>query len=431
MSTALDLDAPLPAEIAGRHQGWFTRYRRYRVFSRPWVRGRLLTVGLAVLLAFVFLVMPAFFFTDDGLTAPLGGLLHLALELFLPLLLGPWLALQIRRRAWPAPREWAALVALMLLMMAVPALLRETLAEPMKQWVAEQQGLVDASGKRRRMVMGFGFFIADGERGKRQAEPSHNSPGARLASHATLSVLVFLLAGGLGLSAWRREQHELAALLRERELAQAQAARHEAELRLSVLAAQVEPHFLFNTLAGVRSAISTDPARASELIDRLVDYLRAAIPRLRSDGQLQATLGAQLDIVRAYLKLMSTRLPRLQWQIDAAPQLLTAACPPLILISLVENAVKHGVERKRGPAQIRVRAERAQQPGQAAHDRLRISVADDGPGFGDSVSGGGLGLVNIRERLATLYGSEAGLSLSGNAEGGVTATLELPYVQRS
>ena len=165
------------------------------------------------------------------------------------------------------------------------------------------------------------------------------------------------------------------ALARERELAQAKAQRHEAELRLSVLAAQVEPHFLFNTLAGVRSAIATDPARASEMIDRLVDYLRAAIPRLRSDGRVQATLGAQLDIVRAYLGLMAARMPRLQWSVDAAPALLAAHCPPLMLISLAENAVKHGVERKIGAARIDVRADRDEQ------GRLRVTVLDDGAGF--------------------------------------------------
>ncbi|HRD98472.1 MAG TPA: histidine kinase, partial [Rubrivivax sp.] len=88
-------------------------------------------------------------------------------------------------------------------------------------------------------------------------------------------------AGGAALWGWRRERAALAALAQSRELARAQAQRREAEMRLSVLAAQVEPHFLFNTLAGVRSAIATDPPRASEMIDRLVDYLRAAIPRLR------------------------------------------------------------------------------------------------------------------------------------------------------
>src|SRR5206468_758375 len=159
-------------------------------------------------------------------------------------------------------------------------------------------------------------------------------------------LLAFSLGGGFALRGWQTERNALAALAQERALAQAHAQRREAELRLSVLAAQVEPHFLFNTLAGVRSAIATDPARASEMIDRLVEYLRAAIPRLRSDGSAQATVGAQFDIVRAYLALMAARMPRLSYAIDAAPGLLQAHCPPLMLISLAENAVKHGVEMK-------------------------------------------------------------------------------------
>jgi LytS/YehU family sensor histidine kinase len=204
---------------------------------------------------------------------------------------------------------------------------------------------------------------------------------------------------------WRREQHELAALARERDLAQAQAQRREAELRLSVLAAQVEPHFLFNTLAGVRSAIATDPARASEMIDRLVDYLRASIPRLRSDGRVQATVGAQLDIVRAYLGLMAARMPRLQWSVNAPPNCCRRRCPPLMLISLAENAVKHGVERKIGPARVEVRAERDDQ------GRLVLSVPTTGPGFQPTAAGSGLGLANIRERLAQLYPVQAELLL--------------------
>jgi LytS/YehU family sensor histidine kinase len=232
--------------------------------------------------------------------------------------------------------------------------------------------------------------------------------------------MTFLLAGGAGLWGWRREREGLASLARERELARAQAERREAELRLSVLAAQVEPHFLFNTLAGVRSAIATDPARASEMIDRLVDYLRAAIPRLRSDGVEQATLGAQLDIVRAYLGLMAARMPRLAFAVEAPPDLLAAPCPPLMLISLAENAVKHGIEPKIGPARIEVTARRADD------GRLEVTVADDGAGFGTSTAGSGLGLTNIRERLQQMYQGRAALTLKARPEGGVAATLVLP-----
>ena len=239
------------------------------------------------------------------------------------------------------------------------------------------------------------------------------------------ALLAFWIAGGFAVIGWRRERTALATLVREKALAQAQAARREAELRLSVLAAQVEPHFLFNTLAGVRSAIATDPPRASEMIDRLVDYLRAAIPRLRSDGgSAAATLAGQLDIVRAYLGLMAARMPRLVWTIDVAPELLSAPCPPLMLISLAENAVKHGVEPKIGTVHVAVRALRT------ADGRLEVTVADDGAGFAATSSGGGLGLTNIRERLQLFYDLEARLEAGPAADPAVHryhVRITLPY----
>jgi LytS/YehU family sensor histidine kinase len=187
-----------------------------------------------------------------------------------------------------------------------------------------------------------------------------------------------------------------------------------------VLAAQVEPHFLFNTLAGVRGAIATDPVRASEMIDRLADYLRAAIPRLRSDGSAQATVGAQFELVRAYLGLMAARMSRLAFSVDAPAELLAARCPPLMLISLAENAVKHGVEPKIGPARVDVSARRDDD------GRLALVVEDDGVGFGASAAGSGIGLSNLRERLAQLYGARATLTLKARPGGGVAATLSLP-----
>jgi sensor histidine kinase YesM len=157
------------------------------------------------------------------------------------------------------------------------------------------------------------------------------------------------------------------------------------------------------------------------MVDRLVDYLRAAIPRLRSDAPTQATVAGQFEIVRAYLGLMAARMPRLAFELHAPEDLRTARCPPLMLISLAENAVKHGVEPKIGPVRIEVRADRH------ADGRLRISVADDGVGFVEGgQSGSGLGLVNIRERLAQLFPGRAELSLQQRPGGGVVASLLLP-----
>lgn len=416
------LDAPLPAELAGRHQGWFTRYRRWPVFSGPWIRQRWPRVALVVLIVYALLFAPPVLFgRPPGTPAPVGTLLLIALELLLPLTLGPWLAWQVRRRGWPPRREYLGLLAVIGFTIALTVCLTHWGGEPVKQWIAERQGLVDASGRRQPVLLHLGVSVTlPGQPSKDMTAAGARSPAAVGVRLAITAMLAFWLAGGAALWTWRREREGLLALARERQLSAAEAARREAELRLSVLAAQVEPHFLFNTLAGVRSAIGTDPARASEMIDRLVDYLRAAIPRLRSDGHVQATLGAQLDIVRAYLGLMAARMPRLQWRIEVPPDLLQAGFPPLMLISLAENAIKHGVERKIGPARIDVVAS---VDGQG---RLAVAVRDDGPGFQPTGSGSGIGLANIRQRLAQLYPGRAELQLKARPEGGIEAIISLP-----
>jgi len=426
MQTVIDaphgLDQPLPAELTGRAQGWLTRYRRWPVFSAPWARARTRAWGLPVGLVLLFIGAAAAVASDEGL--PWAAVLGIALGIVPPLLIGPWAGVWVRRRAWPRAREgWALLAAIGLVVCATLAI-DLFAAEPLKQWIAERIGDVDERGERRRIALQIGVMVRPIERTagapQESAQPKEPPDLRNPVSLAARALLAFWMAGGFAVVGWRRERTALSALLREQALAQAQAARREAELRLSVLAAQVEPHFLFNTLAGVRSAIATDPSRASEMIDRLVDYLRAAIPRLRSDGGSAATLAGQLDIVRAYLGLMAARMPRLSWTIDVAPDLLALPCPPLMLISLAENAVKHGVEPKIGPVHVEVRAMRTDD------GRLQITVADDGAGFDASSSGGGLGLANIRERLQQMHGDRATLTLKARPEGGVAASLTLP-----
>lgn len=416
------LDQRLPDELIGRNHGWFTRYRSYPVFSKPWVRGRARTVAPVVVGVFLLMICGALLPPTSG-DKPWGGIMQFTLNVVLPLFIGPWLAHRVRRLQWPPRREWWGLVGVFAALVLALAAFNEWGAEPMKQRVAEATGTVDASGKRKKVMIALGMTITSpGEVASAppQAKPPEDHVGTSVTTLVVFGVIAFWLAGGAGLWAWRRERAGLAALAHEHELAHARAARREAEMRLSVLAAQVEPHFLFNTLAGVRSAITTDPTRASDMIDRLVDYLRAAIPRLRSDGGAQATLGGQLDTVRAYLGLMSARMPRLQYRVDAPPELLAAHCPPLMLISLAENAVKHGVEAKVGPSRIDVTARHA------GDGRLEVTVADDGAGFGATPAGSGLGLANIRERLKEIYQDRASLVLKSRPEGGVSAVLSLP-----
>jgi signal transduction histidine kinase len=244
---------------------------------------------------------------------------------------------------------------------------------------------------------------------------------------AFIGCAALLLAGWLGglfdLAGFVRQRGKLVEVLQREELKRAQAARNSAELRLSVLAAQVEPHFLFNTLASVRSAISTDPQRATQIVDHMVSFLRSTIPQMRDDAaSATVRLSTQLDSARSYLALMHERIPRLQFSVDAEPGLEHASIPPLTLISLVENAVKHGVEPKIGPARIDVRARRIE----AQEAMLEVCVSDDGVGFGDAASGGGIGLANIQERLRSYFGQRASLTLKALPEGGVAAILRLP-----
>jgi two-component sensor histidine kinase len=339
---------------------------------------------------------------------------------------GPWLAVKVRLRNWDHGRELAALIAVLLL----GCLLASGLAgggRYLAKWVL----LGDGHVKMQFQLQGTAS-IDDGKdasphKPMPEAAPSPSSAQTYFAQGMGLLVegfIVALLGGGVDLLTFVRQRRRLEAALQQRILAKAQAERNEAELKLSVLAAQIEPHFLFNTLAGVRSAISSDPARAVVMVDHLVNYLRATIPRLRSNGgSSQGRLDAQLEAAEAYLGLMRARIPRLGFEIDVDPSLAGVRIPPMTLISLVENAVKHGIEPKLGPGHVTVSAARVET---ATGPQLCLSVMDDGVGFGGTTSGTGIGLANIRERLQGIYGDAAGLSLTSVAEGGVCATIHLP-----
>jgi signal transduction histidine kinase len=188
------------------------------------------------------------------------------------------------------------------------------------------------------------------------------------------------------------------------------------EARLQVMQAQVEPHFLFNTLANVQHLVETDPSAASRMLDSLIHYLRAALPQMREGA---TNLGRELDMARAFLEIQRFRMgSRLDFAIHVPEELKARAFPPMMLISLVENAVKHGVDPCCECGSITIRAVEDE-------GRLRVSVTDTGEGIVPK-KGGGVGLSNIRERLKALYGSSARLVLEENAPRGVMAAIEVP-----
>ncbi|MEJ5989780.1 histidine kinase [Ramlibacter sp. PS3R-8] len=200
-------------------------------------------------------------------------------------------------------------------------------------------------------------------------------------------------------------------------LARVQQGQGDAEQRLALLQAQIEPHFLFNMLGNVRRLYRTRPQEGAEAIDSLMRYLRTAMPQVRN---ATGSLGDELELVRAFLELYRIRMgARLAFEIDADASLLALAFPPMLAMTLVENAIRHGVEPA-GGGLVRVTARRTR-------EALQVEVADDGVGFGGAASSGtGVGLVNVRRQLAARHGGRARLTLSASRPRGATACIELP-----
>ena len=195
------------------------------------------------------------------------------------------------------------------------------------------------------------------------------------------------------------------------------------EARLQALQAQVEPHFLYNTLANVQALTEADPPAANAMVGHLIQYLRAALPKMR---ETTSTIGQEIELVTAYLNVLKMRMgARLDFGIDVPPELMSVPFPPLMLPSLVENAIKHGLEPLRDGGRIDVVARRG---ASADGDRIRLQVRDSGKGLVDapSTAGGGVGLTNLRERLAALYGDRGRFTLESNAPRGVVATIDVP-----
>jgi len=189
----------------------------------------------------------------------------------------------------------------------------------------------------------------------------------------------------------------------------------EAELRL--VQSQMEPHFLFNTLANVRSLIDSDPRRAGDMLETFVAFLRTS---LRSGRERTVPLEQELDVVKSYLDLYAMRMgERLRYRIDLPEALRGVRIPPLLIQPLVENAVKHGLEPSINGGEVMVSAERADK-------RILIRVIDSGAGIKETAGGSGIGLENVRRRLAIMYGDTGRLVIEENSPTGVKVVIEIP-----
>ena len=235
----------------------------------------------------------------------------------------------------------------------------------------------------------------------------------------SIVVLSMMITGVLLLVFIPRERAAKAEAATAREQARVAAAEKEAaDARFKLLEAQVEPHFLYNTLAHVVSLVDHEPKIAKRMVERLITLLRATA----SAATGAATLGGQVELLRAYLDILELRMgSRLAWRIDVPPDLAALRMPPMLLQPLVENAVKHGLEPDVDGGALTVTARRS-------GTRLELEVTDTGRGLGSTVDGvtSGLGLVNLRARLAALYGDAARLTIEENAPRGTCATIALP-----
>lgn len=231
--------------------------------------------------------------------------------------------------------------------------------------------------------------------------------------------LKFSLLGtfGYGVRALQRHAERAKAQALALDASQRELERQAEEAQLQLLQAQIEPHFLFNTLANVRRLYRRQPAAGAEVVDSLMVYLRAALPQVR---RTESTLGDEFDLAQAYLQLFRVRMgARLRFTLDLPPELRPQPFPPVVLVTLAENAIKHGLAPADCGGTVRIAARLNER-------RLQVSVSDDGVGFdGASAGGSGVGLVNIRRQLAVRYGDEARLTLE-DADPGVCARITLP-----
>ncbi len=398
-ATARAATPPSMSELPWVADIWPLRYRRYPVFSWSWMWRRSILWGL-VLVGWALFTGMSYILLSRKVEVARDAIVLSFVSLMAAHSIAPLLATLVRTRWQSSPYVNRYVVAAVLVGFLAAMAIHEVayyqkellLKSTSLAWVTkahrEATGWVVAFN----MTFKYGMFLA----------------------------IFYLMGGGHALWSYFRYQRRWKEYQRQQELEALQAQKQESELRLGLLQAQVEPHFLFNTLAVVRALVRTDATRAEATLDALVDYLRATIPKLRDgERQLHSTLGQQIDLCASYLELMRLRSDgRMTHALDVDPALRALPFPPMLLITLVENAIKHGLEPKRGAGKVTIAAERD-------GARLRVAVIDDGVGLQPGL-GGGLGLDNVRSQLDALYAHRASFDLRSAPTGGARAQIEVP-----
>ncbi|GAB3734993.1 hypothetical protein GCM10028794_14000 [Silanimonas algicola] len=398
------LDRPLPEDVGGSWLRGTLRYRRWPVFSARWLTGRLVVFGI-VLTALAGLSALGTAVAGPGLEAGLVAGGWLVGSMLVMAFSGPALAGLVRYARWPIERERVAVVLAVLVGMGIA-------------FVVDRVGSAHIEAQIRPAMETRSPALAASAR---EAQARAVAPWVQATAIGIGIGLYFALGGGLALAGYYRESRQWREARQHRAIAEMARARREAELRLAVLQAQVEPHFLFNTLASVRALVRSDVARAEATLDALAAHLRATMPASPVGAALpESTLEQQLSVAESYLEVMRLRLGgRLAVQVVADALARAQPFPPLLLITLVENAVKHGIEPSRGQGKIRIEARREE-------GLLVVEVADDGVGLRPGL-GAGVGLANVRAQLEAAHGSTASLEVSSREAGGCLARLRLPW----
>ncbi len=388
-----NLHARLPQGVLSDLGGW-TLYQRFRTFTWPWlVRRGTVFWPLAILAGSAYAAWHA---SGMGAWSDWPGLAWRASFASLAAVtVGPLLATAVRYCRLPRGIEAALIVLAILLGLSVGFAALAWTGAYHAQLMERYSG--DA--------MNISLF------GKMMSRFLYTT------FNASTIVLVFA-GGGLALFYYFGESRRIAQHAERHQLERLRAERDAADMRLAVLQAQVEPHFLFNTLASVRSLIGTEPERAAQTVDALATYLRATLPRFRDAGIEEATLDRQIEICTGYLELMKIRMAgRLQIRVEADATARATPFPPLILLTLVENAVTHGIEPKPGGGTIAIVA-------QADDGGLTVSVEDDGAGLTAGVSQG-VGLANVRAQLRNRFDDRATLDIGSRPGGGTSARIRI------
>jgi len=267
-------------------------------------------------------------------------------------------------------------------------------------WWAFFDWLAVVSWKTLLIVYGLGLILA----------AMLNRPNAFLL-FVVASAIIKVVAGG-------KRRAELTASEATKRAETEQLERTVLEARMEALQAQIEPHFLFNTLGSIDQLIQTDPPRASKMQQSLIRYLRSAMPQMREGSR--PTLGQQVDLCSAFLEIMAVRMEaRLEPVVSVPEGLKSAVFPSMMLQTLVENAIKHGLEPKAEGGRLEIGAE-------IINGHLAVHVSDTGVGFMPQ-SESGVGLANVRERLKALYNDRAELIITVPPAGGTCATIKVPY----